>query len=92
MQDLFNFIASALKNFIEREGGEVEGRALGFTFSFPVRQTSISSGTLIRWTKEFSIEEAVSYKTMSSINLLYIVCLPFKLKRKVICKFYSRIL
>lgn len=92
LQDLFNFIASALKNFIEREGGEVEGRALGFTFSFPVRQTSISSGTLIRWTKEFSIEEAVSYKTMSSINLLYIVCLPFKLKRKVICKFYSRIL
>ena len=60
LQDLFDLIASALKNFIEREGGKDEGRALGFTFSFPVRQASISSGSLIRWTKEFSIEEAVS--------------------------------
>ncbi|XP_066364147.1 hexokinase-10-like isoform X2 [Miscanthus floridulus] len=59
-EDLFNLIALALKNFIEREGGDDEGRALGFTFSFPVRQVSISSGSLIRWTKEFSIEEAVN--------------------------------
>ncbi|XP_052157135.1 hexokinase-10 [Oryza glaberrima] len=66
--DLFNFIASALKNFIEREGGEVEERALGFTFSFPVRQTSISSGTLIRWTKEFSIEEAVGKDVAQCLN------------------------
>ena len=58
LQDFFNSIASTLKNFIEREGDE--GRALGFTFSFPVRQFSITSGSLIRWTKEFSIEEAVS--------------------------------
>jgi hexokinase len=58
LQEFFNFIASTLKNFIEREGDE--GRALGFTFSFPVRQLSITSGSLIRWTKEFSVEEAVS--------------------------------
>lgn len=69
MQDLFNLIALALKNFIEREGGNDVGRALGFTFSFPVRQVSISSGSLIRWTKEFSIEEAVSYKVVPSITL-----------------------
>lgn len=35
-------------------------RELGFTFSFPVRQTSIASGTLIKWTKAFSIDDAVS--------------------------------
>jgi hexokinase len=63
----------ALKNFIEREGGGDEGRALGFTFSFPVRQLSISSGSLIRWTKEFSIEEAVSYKVVPSIILLFVM-------------------
>jgi len=63
----------ALKNFIEREGGDDEGRALGFTFSFPVRQVSISSGSLIRWTKEFSIEEAVSYKVVPSIILLFVM-------------------
>ncbi|VAH06809.1 unnamed protein product [Triticum turgidum subsp. durum] len=35
-EDFFNSIASTLKNFIEREGDE--GRALGFTFSFPIGQ------------------------------------------------------
>jgi hexokinase len=35
-------------------------RELGFTFSFPVRQTSIASGTLIKWTKRFNIDDAVS--------------------------------
>lgn len=32
---------------------------LGFTFSFPVHQVSINSGTLIRWTKGFDIPDAV---------------------------------
>jgi hexokinase len=47
----------------EGEGFQVlEGRQreLGFTFSFPVRQSSIASGTLIKWTKGFSIEDVVS--------------------------------
>ncbi|CAI4378333.1 CNT_collapsed_G0013820.mRNA.1.CDS.1 [Saccharomyces cerevisiae] len=32
---------------------------MGFTFSYPVDQTSLSSGTLIRWTKSFKIEDTV---------------------------------
>ena len=32
---------------------------LGFTFSFPVHQTGIASGNLIRWTKGFDIQDAV---------------------------------
>ncbi len=32
---------------------------LGFTFSFPVNQTAINKGTLLRWTKGFDIREAV---------------------------------
>lgn len=32
---------------------------MGFTFSFPVNQTSINRGTLIRWTKGFDIKDAV---------------------------------
>ena len=62
-----------LKEFVETEDGKDEQRALGFTFSFPVRQTSVSSGSLIRWTKEFSIEEAVSYKVVPSIILLFVM-------------------
>lgn len=64
-QGLFDFIAEALAKFVATEG---EGyhpapgrlRELGFTFSFPVWQTSIASGTLIKWTKGFSIDDAAS--------------------------------
>ncbi|TVU35153.1 hypothetical protein EJB05_17027 [Eragrostis curvula] len=58
--ELFDFIAAELEKFVRTEGEDFhlpEGRQreLGFTFSFPVNQTSISSGTLIKWTKGFSI-------------------------------------
>lgn len=33
--------------------------SLGFTFSFPVNQSSINEGTLIRWTKGFDIADAI---------------------------------
>ncbi|GFS30994.1 hexokinase-like 1 [Actinidia rufa] len=62
-EDLFDFIASSLKEFVEKEGdpelSSVKRRELGFTFSFPVKQTSVSSGILIKWTKGFSIENLV---------------------------------
>ncbi|KAI3932376.1 hypothetical protein MKW92_010311 [Papaver armeniacum] len=62
--ELFDFIAKELARFIATEG---EGfflrpgsqRELGFTFSFPVKQLSVASGTLIRWGKGFSIDDAV---------------------------------
>jgi len=64
LQELFDFIAAKLEKFISSEPEEFhpppgKQRELGFTFSFPVRQTSISSGTLIKWTKGFNIEDAV---------------------------------
>jgi hexokinase len=64
MQELFDFIAAALAKFVDTEGEDFqlpEGRQreLGFTFSFPVNQTSISSGTLIKWTKGFSVNGMV---------------------------------
>ncbi|KAG5118159.1 hypothetical protein JHK82_032579 [Glycine max] len=63
-QDLFDFIASSLKEFIEKEGDGSElspdrRRELGFTFSFPVKQMSVSSGILLKWTKGFSIVDLV---------------------------------
>lgn len=65
MQELFDFLASSLQQFVEAEGNgsepsHVRRRQLGFTFSFPVKQTSISSGILLKWTKGFAIEETVS--------------------------------
>lgn len=61
-QDLFDFIASSLQQFVEKEENspEVRMRELGFTFSFPVKQMSVSSGVLIKWTKGFAISDMVS--------------------------------
>ncbi|THU63351.1 hypothetical protein C4D60_Mb01t14870 [Musa balbisiana] len=63
-EELFNFIASTLKQFVQREDDGIDQipdvrKDLGFTFSFPVRQLSVSSGLLIKWTKGFSIKDAV---------------------------------
>lgn len=67
LQELFDFIALSLKEFIERNGNnQIRGKDLGFTFSFPVKQTSLSSGTLIKWTKGFSIEDMVSIAIKSN--------------------------
>ncbi|KAK2987278.1 hypothetical protein RJ640_024641 [Escallonia rubra] len=64
LEELFDFIASSLKKFVEEEENiselsQVKRRELGFTFSFPVRQTSVSSGILIKWTKGFAIDDMV---------------------------------
>ncbi|KAF3442966.1 hypothetical protein FNV43_RR16884 [Rhamnella rubrinervis] len=70
---LFDFIAAALAKFVAEEG---EGfhpapgrqRELGFTFSFPVRQQSIASGSLIKWTKGFSIEDTVGQDVVGELT------------------------
>ncbi|PON45179.1 Hexokinase [Parasponia andersonii] len=70
---LFDFIAAALAKFVAEEG---EGfhpapgrqRELGFTFSFPVRQLSISSGTLIKWTKGFNIQDTVGQDVVAELT------------------------
>lgn len=51
---LFDYIANAVDQFLTEIGttGDVDEKLyLGFTFSFPVLQTAIASGTLINWTK-----------------------------------------
>ncbi|XP_027361745.1 hexokinase-3-like [Abrus precatorius] len=63
-KDLFDFIASSLKDFVQKEGDDSElsldrSRELGFTFSFPVKQISVSSGILVKWTEGFSIVDMV---------------------------------
>ncbi|KAJ3702290.1 hypothetical protein LUZ61_005995 [Rhynchospora tenuis] len=71
--ELFGFIASELAKFVATEGEEFQvfdgrQRELGFTFSFPVRQSSIASGTLIKWTKGFSIEDAVGADVVAELT------------------------
>lgn len=71
-QALFDYIAEKLANFVaeeEQKFNQPPGRQreLGFTFSFPVMQTSINSGNLIRWTKGFSIDDMVSDNPFLSV-------------------------
>lgn len=64
VQELFDFIAGSLVDFIAKEGDGFKAqsghlREIGFAFSFPVRQTSVNSGIVIQWTKGFKIDDAV---------------------------------
>lgn len=61
--DLFAYMAESVDVFLNDYGTEIdEGEdylSMGFTFSFPVQQTSIDSGTLISWTKGFNCPDAI---------------------------------
>ena len=51
---LFDFLSSSIDTFLTRQRLTTKGPLeLGFTFSFPVRQTGVASGTLVTWTKGF---------------------------------------
>ena len=51
-ETLFNIIATAIEGLIPKK----EALPIGFTFSFPMKQTSPREGTLDRWTKGFDLE------------------------------------
>lgn len=64
--ELFAFIAIQIEVLLRAHrpdclsgSGRVEAFSLGLTFSFPVYQNAINSGTLLRWTKGFDIPSVV---------------------------------
>ncbi|KAH7565329.1 hypothetical protein ACOSP7_020348 [Xanthoceras sorbifolium] len=70
---LFDYIAAELAKYVLQEGQEFQlppgrQRELGFTFSFPVMQTSINSGTLVRWTKGFNIDDTVGRDVVAELT------------------------
>lgn len=70
---LFDYIAAELAKFVAEEEEKFQQplgkqRELGFTFSFPVMQTSINSGTIMRWTKGFSIDDAVGQDVVGELT------------------------
>ncbi|XP_042373511.1 hexokinase-3-like isoform X2 [Zingiber officinale] len=73
IEELFNFVALTLKKFVQREEKGVDQisdntKDLGFTFSFPVKQLSVSSGLLIKWTKGFSVKDDVGRDVAQCLN------------------------
>ncbi|TKY64439.1 Hexokinase-1 protein [Spatholobus suberectus] len=70
---LFDYIAAELGKFVAQENQDFQvppgsKRELGFTFSFPVMQTSIASGNLIRWTKGFNIDDTVGQDVVAELT------------------------
>ena len=55
---LFDFVADQVASFI-KDRKITQKLPMGFTFSFPVHNTSLTSGTLVRWTKCFDADGAV---------------------------------
>ncbi|MDD5495867.1 MAG: hypothetical protein PHP46_02045 [Candidatus Omnitrophica bacterium] len=67
--ELFDFISEAVKDFLISEKIKIEDTAaLGFTFSFPVEQTGIASGRLLKWTKGFSAKGVVGEDVVELFN------------------------
>lgn len=72
-EELFDFIATGLEKFVEKEAGKFHlpqgrQREIGFTFSFPVKQTSIDSGILIKWTKGFAVSGTAGKDVVACLN------------------------
>lgn len=61
--ELFSYLAKKVDAFLDEHHGEYDASngplKLGFTFSFPVDQTALGKGKLIRWTKGFDLPDAV---------------------------------
>ncbi|KAI5954293.1 GLK1 [Candida jiufengensis] len=63
--ELFQFLATKIQSFLDEHHDDANTKGkeplkLGFTFSFPVEQTALDKGTLIRWTKGFDIPDTVN--------------------------------
>ncbi|CAG8457158.1 10472_t:CDS:2 [Diversispora eburnea] len=69
---LFDFIADCVKDLLLKEWGnniqENDKIDLGFTFSFPVIQTAIDKGILLKWTKGFTCTGAVGNDIISILQ------------------------
>ncbi|KAJ2355074.1 hexokinase, partial [Coemansia sp. RSA 2610] len=59
---LFDFIAQCVETFLDDHNIRPTGQQpvhMGLTFSYPVQQTSINSGTLVQWTKGLNVPGCV---------------------------------
>ena len=65
----FDFIADSVKIFLRKyKIPDTAKINLGFTFSFPIRQTGIASGILICWTKGFEARGVVGNDVVGLMN------------------------
>ncbi|RZC82174.1 hypothetical protein C5167_044947 [Papaver somniferum] len=72
-EGLFGFIASGLSEFVQEEYEHHKipretKREIGFTFSFPVNQTSINEGILLEWNKGFNVSDTIGKDVVACLK------------------------
>ncbi|KAM4819609.1 hexokinase-3 [Thomomys bottae] len=84
-QQLFDFAARCLCEFLDTQSVGSQGLQLGFSFSFPCHQTGLDRSTLISWTKGFHcsgvegqdvvqlLRDAIQRQGVSSIDVVAVV-------------------
>uniref|UniRef100_A0A8C5KZG8 Hexokinase-2 n=1 Tax=Jaculus jaculus TaxID=51337 RepID=A0A8C5KZG8_JACJA len=60
-EELFDHIVSCISDFLDYMGIKGPRMPLGFTFSFPCKQTSLDAGILVTWTKGFKATDCVGH-------------------------------
>uniref|UniRef100_A0A674G7R4 Hexokinase-2 n=1 Tax=Taeniopygia guttata TaxID=59729 RepID=A0A674G7R4_TAEGU len=66
--ELFDYIADCLSDFMETKNLKHKKLPLGFTFSFPCKQTKLEEGVLLAWTKHFRVRGVQDTDVVSSLH------------------------
>ncbi|XP_074780314.1 hexokinase HKDC1-like isoform X7 [Athene noctua] len=66
--ELFDYIAECLLDFTETKNLKHKKLPLGFTFSFPCKQTKLDEGVLLAWTKHFKVRGVQDTDVVSSLR------------------------
>ena len=73
-QLLADYLADSVDTFLTThpttsdDGPTASDVPLGLTFSFPVEQTALGSGTILTWTKGFSATNAVGHDVVKLLQ------------------------
>ncbi|XP_027516863.1 putative hexokinase HKDC1 isoform X3 [Corapipo altera] len=66
--ELFDYIADCLLDFMETKNLKHKKLPLGFTFSFPCKQTKLEEGVLLAWTKHFKVRGVQDTDVVTSLR------------------------
>uniref|UniRef100_A0A8C5JCI2 Hexokinase-2 n=1 Tax=Junco hyemalis TaxID=40217 RepID=A0A8C5JCI2_JUNHY len=66
--ELFDYIADCLSDFMDTRNLKQKKVPLGFTFSFPCKQTKLDEGVLLEWTKHFRVRGVQGTDVVSSLH------------------------
>ncbi|XP_067343945.1 hexokinase HKDC1-like isoform X2 [Channa argus] len=67
-EDLFDYLAECISDFLDYMGIKHAHLPAGFTFSFPCEQTSIDRGTLVSWTKGFKATDCEGHDVVDMLR------------------------